>query len=165
MLMGDSTGAGSPTGIVLNESDAMGDEYLAMMRRCDAGRNIILSYKQEAKGGGLKVNSTNLITALPEGEVEEAESRYSGDDKSKWFRPSDIAVGTDGSWYIADWYDPVVGGHRARDTMAQGRIYRITPKGKNLTRTEIVLSNTIGQIAALHNPALNVITLGVLQFN
>src|SRR5690625_4696572 len=162
MLMGDSTGAGSPTGIVLNESDAMGDEYLGMLLSCDAGRNMILSYKPEAQGGGFKMDRTNLITSLPAGEVEEAESRYSGDDKSKWFRPSDIAVGTDGSWYIADWYDPVVGGHRARDTMAQGRIYRITPKGKNLTRPEIDLSTTEGQIAALLNPAINVRHLGFL---
>jgi glucose/arabinose dehydrogenase len=32
--------------------------------------------------------------------------------KEKWFRPSDVTIGTDGAIYVADWYDPVVGGTR-----------------------------------------------------
>ncbi len=42
---------------------------------------------------------------------------------------SDILVGTDGVLYIADWYDPVVGGHGAADRKHIGKIYRIAPKG------------------------------------
>lgn len=156
MPMGDSTGSGAPTGIVFYESDAMGEAYQGTLLSCEAGRNVILAYQPESQGGGYKMDRQNLITSIPAEEVEGAESRYDGDDKTKWFRPSDIAVGTDGAWYIADWYDPVVGGHRARDTMAQGRIYRITPKGKNLKRPKIDLAHTEGQIAALLNPAINV---------
>lgn len=156
MPMGDSTGSGSPTGIVFYEGDEMGETYRGTLLSCEAGRNVILAYQPEPHGGGYKMERQNLITSIPADEVEDAISRYDGDDKTKWFRPSDIAVGTDGAWYIADWYDPVVGGHRARDTMAQGRIYRITPKGKNLKRPVINLATTEGQIAALLNPAINV---------
>src|SRR5690606_21024123 len=163
MPMGDSTGSGSPTGIVFNESDAMGEDYRGMLLSCEAGRNVILAYKPEKQGGGYKMDRINLITSLAAEEVENAESRYQGDDKNKWFRPSDIAVGTDGAWYIAYWYDPVVGGHRARDTMALGRIYSITPKEKKLIRPEIEYSTTDGQIAALLNPAINVRNLGFVR--
>ena len=45
-----------------------------------------------------------------------------------WFRPSDICVAPDGSAYIADWYDPGVGGHGIGD-FTRGRIYRLAPKG------------------------------------
>jgi len=82
------------------------------------------------------------------------------DDKRKWFRPSDVAVGTDGAIYIADWYDPVVGGHQMMDSIGYGRIYRLTPKEKQLKSPTIDLGTTKGQIAALLNPAINVRSLG-----
>ena len=41
---------------------------------------------------------------------------------------SDVCVAPDGSVFVADWYDPGVGGHGMGDT-TRGRIYRITPKG------------------------------------
>lgn len=81
-------------------------------------------------------------------------------DTRKWFRPSDVAVGTDGAIYVADWYDPVVGGHQMMDSIGYGRIYRITPKGKSLNAPHLDLSTTNGQIAALLNPAINVRNLG-----
>ena len=77
-------------------------------------------------------------------------------DPDKWFRPSDVAVGTDGSLFIADWYDPVVGGHLMQDTIAYGRIYRIAPKNKSLRRPVIDFTSVEGQLEALRNPAVNV---------
>jgi putative heme-binding domain-containing protein len=78
----------------------------------------------------------------------------------KWFRPSDVCIGTDGAIYVADWYDPVVGGHQMQDSTGYGRIYRITPKNKKLVAPHVNLSTTAGQIAALKNPAINVRNLG-----
>ncbi|MEX0883906.1 MAG: PVC-type heme-binding CxxCH protein, partial [Cyclobacteriaceae bacterium] len=158
--LGDSTGAGSPTGITFYESDLLGKKYRGTLLAGEAGRNVVLAYKPETNGAGFILKRHNLITSLKEEEVEEAKSRATDDDKSKWFRPSDVVVGTDGAIYVADWYDGMVGGHRMIDSTGYGRIYRITPKGKNLPKPEIDLSTTQGQIAALLNPAVNVRNAG-----
>lgn len=158
--LGDSTGAGSPTGVTFYESDLMGEKYRGTLLAGEAGRNVILAYKPEPKGAGFVLKRHNLITSLQEEEVEEAKSRATDDDKTKWFRPSDVVVGTDGAIYVADWYDGMVGGHRMIDSTGYGRIYRITPKGKNLPVPDIDLSTTEGQIAALLSPAVNVRNAG-----
>ena len=44
---------------------------------------------------------------------------------------SDIMVGADGALYVADWYDPMVGGHGAADKQHIGKIYRIASKDFN----------------------------------
>ena len=71
-----------------------------------------------------------------------------------------MAVGADGAIYVADWYDPIVGGHQMQDGKGYGRIYRITPKGRTLTTPSIDLSTTAGQIQALLSPAVNVRSSG-----
>lgn len=38
---GDNTGAGSPTGILINEGDGLGENYKGMLLSADAGRNVI----------------------------------------------------------------------------------------------------------------------------
>lgn len=157
---GDNTGSGSPTGITFYESDLMGEKYQGTLLASEAGRNVILAYKPETKGAGYELKRHNLITSLQEDEVEEAKSRATDADKTKWFRPSDVVVGTDGAIYVADWYDGMVGGHRMIDSTGYGRIYRITPKGKTLSRPEIDLSTTQGQIQALKNPAVNIRNAG-----
>lgn len=78
------------------------------------------------------------------------------DDKRKWFRPSDVTVGTDGAIYIADWYDPIVGGHQMKDKKGYGRIYRIAPKNKQLSSPLLDISSTNGLIEMLKSPAINV---------
>jgi putative membrane-bound dehydrogenase-like protein len=153
---GDNTGAGSPTGVAFNESDLLGEKYRGMLLACDAGRNVIFAYNPTTKGAGYSLVRQNLITSLPEKEVATAESRAQDGDKSKWFRPSDVVIGTDGAIYVADWYDSMVGGHRMNDTTGTGRIYRIAPKGKKLAIPKYNLRNTKGQIAALLSPAVNV---------
>lgn len=157
--VGDMTGAGSPTGVVFYEGDQLGSPYRGMLLSAEAGRNVIFSYKPEPMGAGYRLPRQDFISTFPK-----VDENYKWDnvenDTRKWFRPSDVAVGTDGAIYIADWYDPVVGGHQMQDHNGYGRIYRITPTGKNLRAPKIDLRTTQGQIAALLSPAVNVRMLG-----
>ncbi|WP_214226368.1 PVC-type heme-binding CxxCH protein [Pedobacter sp. B4-66] len=159
MPAGDNTGAGSPTGMVVYEGDAFGNQYRGMLLSCEAGKNVIYGYKPKPKGAGFELKRKNFISTL-----KTVDDNYKWDEKvtseSKWFRPSDISVGTDGALYIADWYDPVVGGHKMDDPKGFGRIYRITPTGKNLKLPRIDLNSVNGQIQALLNPAINVRNAG-----
>lgn len=158
---GDNTGAGSPTGMVVYEGDALGKKYRGMLLSADAGRNAVFAYWPEPDGAGFKLERTNLVAtkrAADEGYVWNDAGHER--DLQRWFRPSDVAVGPDGAIYVADWYDPVVGGHQMHDRGAYGRIYRIAPKGKALRTPDIDLSTQQGQIEALLNPAPNVRSLG-----
>lgn len=155
----DNSGAGSPTGIAFYEGDALGEKYRGTLLSCEAGRNVVFSYQPTIQGGGFKMERHNLISSFPK-----TDDFYIWNDTSedvrKWFRPSDVVAGTDGAIYVADWYDPVVGGHAMHDKKAYGRIFRITPKGKKLTPPTIDLSTVQGQIETLKSPAINVRNLG-----
>ncbi|MGI9242638.1 MAG: PVC-type heme-binding CxxCH protein [Verrucomicrobiales bacterium] len=53
---------------------------------------------------------------------------------NKAFRPVDIGIGPDGSMYVADWYNPIIGHYQAsyadpRRDKGHGRIWRISAKG------------------------------------
>lgn len=158
MPAGDCSGAGAPTGITINESNALGEKYRGMLLSADAGRNVIFSYHPKIKQSGFSLGKrSDFISSLSadnEGYVwnDSAQNAL----KEKWFRPSDVTIGTDGAIYIADWYDPVVGGHQMKDSTGYGRIYRIAPKNKKLTNPRIDLKTTEGQLAALKSPAINV---------
>src|SRR6185295_13373835 len=58
---------------------------------------------------------------------------------SRNFRPVDVKFAPDGSLYICDWYNPIIGHYQAsfrdpgRDHV-HGRIWRVTAKGRPLTQ-------------------------------
>lgn len=158
MPAGDIAGAGSPTGVVVNEADGLGEKYRGMLFSADAGRNVVFGYHPVKQRSGYDLGKRhNFITSLKEDNATYVWNDSAGNAQPhKWFRPSDVAVGTDGALYVADWFDPVVGGHQMHDTIGYGRIYRITPKGKDLRAPDIDLSTVSGQMQALRSPAVNV---------
>ncbi len=130
------TGAGSPTGICIYEGDLLPENYRGQMIHCDAGPNIVRAYPAARSGAGYKAEMANIL----EGK---------GD---RFFRPSDVCVAPDGSLFVADWYDPGVGGHGMGD-LDRGRIYRITPKGhKGYTVPSFDTSTAAGAVKAMANP-------------
>ena len=65
-------------------------------------------------------------------------------------------VGADGAIYVADWFDPRVGGHATMDDTMAGTIYRIAPKGFKPKVPKVDFTTPEGAVAALKSPAVNV---------
>ncbi len=113
------TGFGSPCGMTFYEGPAFGPQYDGNILHCDAGPREVRSYAPvKLPGLGYGVVAENVITST-----------------DSYFRPDDVCVAPDGALFVSDWYDGGVGGHAYNDP-DRGRIYRITPKGKTLTRKE-----------------------------
>lgn len=132
------TGAGSPTGMIIYEGNLLPSIFQNQMIHTDAGPNVVRSYATTPWGAGYEARINNLITS-----------------RDQWFRPADVAAAPDGSLFVADWYDPGVGGHQAGD-QAKGRIYRIAPKGHAYKKTNFDLSTPELAFEALENPNLEI---------
>ncbi len=134
------TGAGSPTGMIVYEGNLLPEKYQNQVIHCDAGPNIVRSYPTSKAGAGFKADILNILD---------------GSKRDQWFRPSDVCVAPDGSIFIADWYDPGVGGHAMGDSV-RGRIYRIAPLGtKNYQIPSFDFTSVKGCIDALQNPNIS----------
>src|SRR5690606_21081432 len=105
----------------------------------DAGPNVVRAYPVTKSGAGYEATIVNIMEG----------------DKDQWFRPSDVCVAPDGSLFVADWYDPGVGGHQVGD-LGRGRIYRIAPPDNPYNVPRYDLASTKGAIEALQNPNLSV---------
>ncbi|WP_310684695.1 PVC-type heme-binding CxxCH protein [Aliifodinibius sp. S!AR15-10] len=132
------TGAGSPTGILVYEGDLLPEVFHNEMIHADAGPNVIRSYPVEKDGAGYTAHIEDMLKG----------------NKDQWFRPSDVTVAPDGSIFVADWYDPGVGGHQMGDQQ-RGRIFRIAPEGSEYKVPEVDLSTTTGAVEALKSPNMN----------
>lgn len=150
---GDIYGPGSPTGIEYYENGALGPEYVNMLLSCEAGRNSIWSYFPKSKGAGFELRRSTLFsTSNPNATPLPLDQ----EDTRKWFRPSDVLVGSDGAVYVADFYDPFIGGHRMLEPDGHGTIYRITRTGDNPQPPQLNFDLAMGQLSALKNPAHSV---------
>ncbi len=147
---GDVYGSGAPTGIAYYENGALPEKYNGMLITCDSAINVLYGYYPSVNGAGYDLNHFNFLTSKKEG----------ASGSSKWFRPSDVTVGPDGAIYVADWFDPGVGGHAMRDRTGSGTIYRVAAKGFKSVVPEINLKTVDGMIEALKSPAVNVRSLG-----
>ncbi|MFP6669241.1 MAG: PVC-type heme-binding CxxCH protein [Pirellulales bacterium] len=129
------TGAGSPTGITVYEGDLLPEVFHGQVLHCDAGPNVCRAYPVNEDGAGYKAEVVNILHGA----------------RDKWFRPADVAVAPDGSIFIADWYDPGVGGHRAGH-IDSGRLFRVAPPGNKYSVPELDFSTPSGAVTALKNP-------------
>lgn len=132
------TGGGSPTGILFNEGTLLGGRFSNQLIHCDAGPRTVRAYPVEKAGAGFKATMIDLLTS-----------------KDQWYRPSDVAIAPDGSLFVADWYDPGVGGHNMGDRepgKVRGRIYRVAPAEAKVTVPKIDVTTAAGAAAALQSP-------------
>jgi putative membrane-bound dehydrogenase-like protein len=129
------TGSGSPTGITMYEGTMLPKVFYGQLIHAEPGHNVVRAYPVENDGAGYKATIVNIL----EGQ------------KDQWFRPADVTIAPDGSLFIADWYDPGVGGHQVGD-LDRGRIYRVSADKSNYKVQRPDVSTTEGAIAALISP-------------
>ncbi len=140
---GTINGGGGPTGVAVYEGELMARWIDGAVLNCDAGARVVYAHQPRAVGAGIELDPGFLIRPRAD------ETGQTG----QWFRPSDVAVGPAGEVYVADWYDPGVGGHAARDREAYGRILRIAPAGAEVKTPAVDVSGFPGALAALKSPA------------
>lgn len=131
-------GAGSPSGIILYEGNLLPQVFQNQMIHCDAGTNVVRAYPVENDGAGYKASTKPLLEGV----------------RDQWFRPVDVCTAPDGSLFVADWYDPGVGGHQMGD-LNRGRIYHIAATGYTAYKVPAInLSTPEGAIEGLQSPNL-----------
>lgn len=133
------TGAGSPTGILVYEGELLPEIFRNQMIHADAGPNVVRAYPVKDDGAGYSADIVNILEGA----------------RDQWFRPSDVTIAPDGSLFVADWYDPGVGGHQMGD-MNRGRIYRIAPHGATYNNGKISVASAQDAVKALQSPNMAV---------
>jgi putative membrane-bound dehydrogenase-like protein len=131
------TGSGSPTGMLIYEGNLLPPTFQGQMIHGEPGHNVVRSYPVKKSGAGYTAQIANIVEAV--------------DDD--WFRPSDVCIAPDGSLFIADWYDPGVGGHQVGD-LDRGRVFRVAPNVSAYSVPSFSTNTTIDAIKALENPNL-----------
>ena len=130
------TGNGAPTGVAVYEGDLLPETFRNQVLFCDAGPHVVWGLPVRPNGAGYAAEQVDLIR--------------SSDNN---FRPVDVAVAPDGSLFVSDWFDPVVGGFEQRD-IERGRIYWISPPGRNYSVPNYDLDTAASAAQALRSPNL-----------
>jgi putative membrane-bound dehydrogenase-like protein len=133
------TGAGSPTGITVYEGDLLPERFRGKVLHCDAGPGVLWAADGGVDGAGFSAEMVHLVESPTD----------------KWFRPVDVSVAPDGSLFLSDWYDPVVGWNRQTD-LGRGRIYRIAPKDHRYRVPVFDFKTAVGAKEALKSPTYSV---------
>jgi putative membrane-bound dehydrogenase-like protein len=132
------TGSGSPTGMVIYEGELLPEIFRQQMIHGEPGHNVVRSYPVKKNGAGYTATIENILESATD----------------QWFRPADVCIAPDGSLFVADWYDPGVGGHQVAD-LDRGRIFRIAPPGNPYKIKPPVINSITTAIEALKNPNLS----------
>jgi len=136
---GSVYGAGSPTGNVFIEDNTLGLKGTYLIA-CMVRKQIMACLPKLAEGR-IEMGKHQDFIQLKDGE------------KGRYFLPTDLLVGTDGSLFLSDFYNDT----SRRTNQVSGTIYRITRKGADpLKKPTIDFATTAGLLAALDNPAINV---------
>lgn len=129
------TGSGSPTGMVVYEGTLLPPLFRNQMIHGEPGHNVVRAYPAKKNGAGYTATIENILE--------------SGADQ--WFRPADVCIAPDGSLFVADWYDPGVGGHQVAD-LDRGRVFRVAPAGSSYKIKPPVINDAASAIEALKSP-------------
>ena len=131
------TGAGSPAGITVYEGQLLPEIFHGQLIHCDPGPNVVRAYPLTSDGAGYRAGVINILHGA----------------RDNWFRPVDVKVAPDGSLFVADWYDPGVGGHKAGD-LTRGRLFRVAPQraGDRYVVPQFDFSSAASAAEALTNP-------------
>ncbi|MBM3987367.1 MAG: DUF1080 domain-containing protein [Planctomycetes bacterium] len=136
-------GHGGPTGLVVYEGSQL-RQFEGWILDADAGAGAVYAHKPVQRGAGIALEHGLFLRPKE------------GDSDAQHFRPSDVAVGLDGSVYVADWFDPLVGGHAMADTQGYGRILRVASQSSRNINPRMSFERVESCLAALLNPAVNV---------
>ncbi len=129
------TGAGSPTGITVYEGRLLPREFWGQVLYTDAGPGVLRAILTEPDDDGYVAEMVDILKG----------------ERDKWVRPVDVAVAPDGSLFVSDWYDPVIGWNRMEDA-GRGRIFRIAPPGSRYEPREHDFETTAGAGEAMKSP-------------
>ena len=117
---GTLTGAGGPTGVLVYAGGLGREMHGGALLCADAGRGEVLAFERENAGSEVRLRPAPSVLR----------ARATSDARgARWFRPSDLATDPYGVLFVADWFDPGVGGHGMADGDGLGRILRVSPWG------------------------------------
>src|SRR5438046_5647444 len=119
------------------ESNRLPQPFRRALIHADAAPGVIRSYPLHSRGAAFSAEIRTLLSCPAD----------------KWFRPSDVAAAPDGAVFVADWYDPGVGGHLMGDPDgSRGRIYRVAPVKNRPQVPRVDLASAAGLTAAFGSP-------------